>query len=297
MTMDYVVAGHRFRLIIPDCRADEFDLSQYAPFISENEGGEPIFTLEVVDYVSEEGASLVYDQKAEEGETKISLWQTAEGFLFKMAPTSEHPESGLLLMSEDWSRGYLQVLESGQALFALNNSLMLQYAFRTADLGTLEVHASVVVNDGKAYLFMAKSGTGKSTHSRMWHKAIPGTRLLNDDNPIVRLLPDGQVIAYGSPWSGKTPCYRNEQYPAGAFVKIVRAPANKLVRLSVFEAYALIYSSSSGFKADKRIADGLYNTISGIVTSIPSYDIECLPNEDAARVCHSGILADKGGEN
>lgn len=295
MTMDYVVAGHRFRLIIPDCRANDFDLSQYSPFVANDEGGEPIFALEVVDSVSEEGATLVYDQKAEEGETKISLWQTAEGFLFKMAPTSAYPISGLLLMSEDWSRGRLQILEPEQALFALNNSLMLQYAFRTADLGTLEVHASVVVNEGKAYLFMAKSGTGKSTHSRMWHRAIPGTRLLNDDNPIVRLLPDGQVVAYGSPWSGKTPCYRNEQYPAGAFVKIVRAPANKLVRLSVFEAYALIYSSSSGYKADKRIADGLYNTISGIVTSVPAYDIECLPDEDAAVVCHSGIIADKGG--
>lgn len=295
--MDYVVAGHRFRLIIPDCRANDFDLFQYSPFVANDEGGEPIFTLEVVDSVSEEGATLVYDQKAEEGETKISLWRTTEGLLFKMALTSAYPISGLLLMSEDWSRGRLQILEPEQALFALNNSLMLQYAFRTADLGTLEVHASVVVNEGKAYLFMAKSGTGKSTHSRMWHRAVPGTRLLNDDNPIVRLLPDGQVIAYGSPWSGKTPCYRNEQYPAGAFVKIVRAPANKLVRLSVLEAYALIYSSSSGYKADKRIADGLYETISGIVSSIPAYNIECLPDEDAAVVCHSGIIADKGGEN
>lgn len=295
--MDYVVAGHRFRLIIPDCRANEFDLSQYSPFVANDLDCEPIFTLEVVASVSEEGAALVYDQKAEEGETKISLWRTADGLLFKMAPTGAHPVSGLLLMSEDWSRGYLQVLEPEQALFTLNNSLMLQYAFRTADLGTLEVHASVVVNEGKAYLFMAKSGTGKSTHSRMWHRAVPGTRLLNDDNPIVRLLPDGNVIAYGSPWSGKTPCYRNEQYPAGAFVKIVRAPANKLVRLSVFEAYALIYSSSSGYKADKRIADGLYETISGIVTSVPAYNIECLPDEDAAVVCHSGIIADKGGEN
>ncbi len=295
--MDYVVAGHRFRLIIPDCRANEFDLSQYSPFAANDSGGDPLFTMEVVGQVSEEGASLVYDQKAEEGETKISLWRTAEGFLFKMAPTSAHPVSGLLLMSEDWSHGWLQILKPEYALFSLNNSLMLQYAFRTADLGTLEVHASVVVNEGQTYLFMAKSGTGKSTHSRMWHRAIPGTRLLNDDNPIVRLLPDGQVMAYGSPWSGKTQCYRNEQYPAGAFVKIVRAPANRLVKLSVVEAYALIYSSSSGYKADKRIADGLYATISGIVTSVPAYNIECLPDEDAAVVCHSGIIADKGGEN
>lgn len=296
MTMDYVVAGHRFRLIIPDCRTNEFDLSQYCPFIADSMDGEPIFTLEVTDRVSEEGETLVYDQKAEEGETKISLWRTSEYFLFKMSPTSDRPTSGLLLMRKDWSCGYLQILDPEESMFALNNSLMLQYALRTAGLGTLEVHASVVVNEGKAYLFMARSGTGKSTHSRMWHRAIPNTRLLNDDNPIVRLLPDGSVIAYGSPWSGKTPCYRNEQYPAGAFVKIVRAEDNKLVRLSVFEAYALIYSSSSGYKADKHIADGLYETISGIVTSIPAYSMECLPDEDAAVVCHSGILTDKEGK-
>ena len=59
---------------------------------------------------------------------------------------------------------------------------------------------------------MGKSGTGKSTHSRLWLENVPGATLLNDDNPIVRLTLVGAIV-YGSPWSGKTPCYKNESAP------------------------------------------------------------------------------------
>lgn len=289
MKSDYIVAGHRFTLSVPDGAAANLDLRQYAPFLA-NSQGDPVFTLEIVPIVECDGAELVFNQPTEPGETCLSLWKRGSEWLFKMAPTSSHPTSGVFSLSSDYTRGRLQILRPEDASFALNNSAMLQYAFRTASLGTLEVHASVVVNDGKGYLFMAKSGTGKSTHSLMWHRAIPGTRLLNDDNPIVRALPDGQVVVYGSPWSGKTPCYRNEQYSVGAFVRIVRADHNRLVPLSVFETYALLYSSSSGFKAQKSLGDALHETISECVTAVPGYNMECLPNEDAARVCYEGLM-------
>lgn len=293
MTHDFLVAEHLFRVIVPDGQAIGMD--NYAPFTA-TEGGKPLFTLEVAAGQAPElgELELVIDQGAEPGETVLSLWRRegGRGWLVKMAPSPGRKTSGLLTLDQDFKHSTLYVLRPQEADFALNNSLMLQYAFATATLGTLEMHASTVVNGGRAYLFLAKSGTGKSTHSRMWLKAIPGTHLMNDDNPVVRVYPGGRVMAYGTPWSGKTPCYRAEAFPVGAFVRIVRAPENRLERLSVVESYASVYSSSSGFKADRAMGDGLHSAISAAVQGAPSFAMHCLPDEDAARVCFAGIAGE-----
>ena len=291
MTADYQVAEHLFRVIIPD--GQTIGMDNYAPFAAP-EAGEPLFTLEVAAGEAPEfaGLELVIDQGAEPGETVLSLWRREGSWLVKMAPSPGRPISGLLALDADFKHSTLHVLRPAEAEFALNNSLMLQYAFATATLGTLEMHASTVVNAGKAYLFLAKSGTGKSTHSRMWLRAIPGTHLMNDDNPVVRTFADGRVIAYGTPWSGKTPCYRAESFPVGAFVRIERAGENRLQRLSVVESYASVYSSCSGFKADRAMGDGLHAAISAAVQGAPSFAMHCLPDEDAARVCYAGIAGE-----
>ena len=95
-------------------------------------------------------------------------------------------------------------------------------------------------------MFLGHSGTGKSTHSSLWLKYIQGTALVNDDNPVVRVLEDGEVRVYGSPWSGKTPCYRNVSYPVGAIVKLDQAPYNEIQPLKGIRAYAAVVPSISG---------------------------------------------------
>lgn len=69
----------------------------------------------------------------------------------------------------------------------------------------IAIHSSTIECEGRAVLFLGESGTGKSTHTRLWQEHIPGARLLNDDSPIIRMY-QGQATAFGSPWSGKTPC-------------------------------------------------------------------------------------------
>ena len=166
---------------------------------------------------------------------------------------------------------------------------MVLFAFATATLGTLEMHASVVANSGKAYLFLAKSGTGKSTHSRLWLENVPGTELVNDDNPVMRVSQDGKVTVYGSPWSGKTPCYRNVSFPAGALVRIRRAPENRIERLPLVQAYASLSASCSGFRAEKSIADGLHATVASVVGSVPCFVLDCLPDAQAAIICSDNV--------
>ena len=294
MTKYFKVAGHVFSLTLPDTCTLWPRLTQYDPFEVDSDAGGPLFSLELVRdaYEPDPDAELVYDAPTEDGQTVIRLSREAGGWEFDMSPDKSIPCRGHMRSTADFRSGtiMLDTRKVSDALFAINNSLMLLYAFCSAPLGTLEMHASMTGNSGKAYLFLAKSGTGKSTHSSLWLEHISGSELMNDDNPIVRVWPDGRVIAYGSPWSGKTPCYRNVEAPAGAFVRIRRSPENKITPLGLLESYALLYSSCSGFKADKTIADGLHATLEKIVTTTPCYVLDCRPDEEAARVCAAEVL-------
>lgn len=167
----------------------------------------------------------------------------------------------------------------------MDTSLMLLYALRVAQHDALLFHASTVVLQGKAYLFLGKSGTGKSTHSKLWLKHIKGASLLNDDNPVVYISEEGTPMVSGSPWSGKTPCYLNEHYPIGGVVLLHQAPKNEIRKLSIPEAYVAIRSSVSGKVWEKNIANGQHATIEKIIKRCSIYGLDCLPNENAALLC------------
>ena len=286
----FCVAGHTFSFLADEEKMSKLMLDNYAPF--EAEGGEDLFCVELVDSVDTSGKEQIYVTSPESGEQRIDLYSVDGGYLFEMSPEGNMPVTAWLRCDPSFTEGKLSTMGKFRN-FAVNNALMLMYAFRTASLGTLEMHASVTVKDGKGYLFQAKSGTGKSTHSRMWLENIPGTHLLNDDNPVVRFK-DGKTIVYGTPWSGKTPCYRNEEYPVGAFVRINRAPRNFISRMSLPEAFASVSSSSSGLRAIKGMGDGLFETISGIVQDVPCYLLDCLPDKEAAQVCCSEVTKGNG---
>lgn len=294
MTRYFKVAEHVFSLTIPDSCTLWPKLGQYDPFIVQGGDAETLFDVELVPdaFVPSADRETVYDPEVEPGETVVKLYRQGDGWSFDISPEKSIPCHAHLVSSADFRHGtlYLDTRRVSDAVFGINNSLMLLFAFRSAPLNTLELHASMVSNSGKAFLFMARSGTGKSTHSSLWLEHVPGTELMNDDNPVVRVWPDGRVIAYGSPWSGKTPCYRNVEAPVGAFVRIRRCPENKITPLSLLESYALVYSSSSGFKADRSIADGLHASIEKAVTTVPCYVLDCRPDKEAAMVSSSELL-------
>jgi hypothetical protein len=172
---------------------------------------------------------------------------------------------------------------------AIDNALMVLFALATANKGTVLFHAAVVSHKGKGYMFLGPSGTGKSTHARLWLNYIEGTSLMNDDNPVVRIGDDGLAVVYGSPWSGKTPCYRNVSYPIGAIVQLSQAPHNAIRPLRPLQAYAALMPSISGKRWDKRIAEGLHETENMLAGQVDMWHLECLPDEDAARTCYQAV--------
>ena len=226
----------------------------------------------------------------DEGFPRITIGKTPSGnWFFTMAPLHNAPTSGKCVCSEDFSKARFQIIEPRQAAFSINNVMMLLYALRTSTLGCLEVHASVIMKEGRAVAFLGKSGTGKSTHTRLWLKNIPETELLNDDNPIIRAHKDGRVMIYGSPWSGKTPCYKQIAVPLAGVVRLSQAPFNKITRLSVVQSYACLYPSVSAYRPERKVADGLHDTIAKVAYGVPCFHLECLPDAEAAMLSFKSI--------
>lgn len=172
--------------------------------------------------------------------------------------------------------------------YGLQNALMMTFAFATADRDTLLMHSSVVRKDGYAYLFLGVSGTGKSTHTAHWMEYLDGCDLINDDNPVVRVI-DKKVTVFGSPWSGKTPCYRNVQAPVGAFVQLRQAPYNKIERMDTVGAFASLLSSCSVMKWDKRIYGGIVAGVTHMMEAAPTYLLHNLPDREAVDLCYEHI--------
>lgn len=172
--------------------------------------------------------------------------------------------------------------------FGLNNALMLIFAFAGSFQQVLLIHASLVRHKGYGYAFTAKSGTGKSTHVSLWLRHIPDCDLMNDDNPIIRII-DGKPYIFGSPWSGKTPCYRNVKAKLGAISRIDRAQQNSVDKLNPIEAFASLLPSCSSMKWDKDIFNNICDTITKVIETTGIYTVHCLPNKQAAIVCHQVI--------
>lgn len=196
----------------------------------------------------------------------------------------------LMQASHDFRRcrAHLCADTHSRQAYGLNNAVMMAYAFSTAPYGTLLVHASVIRCDGRAYMMTAPSGTGKSTHTRLWYDHIPGCDLMNDDNPVLRIV-DGEPVVYGSPWSGKTPCYRNISAPLGAVVRIQQRPANSIRRLNPVEALVALLPAMSSMKWDKRVYGGVYDTVTRLIGLRAVYELGCLPNAEAALLCHDTV--------
>lgn len=294
ITKTYKVAGHIFSLILPDSQKLWEALQQaYSPFEISSSDGE-LFSIELVDGLPEGDRQCVYDVPTEDGETVVKLYkQSGEDWYFETAPDHNQPISARIWADKNFKRAKLMLSTRlvRDAVFGINNAAMLLFAFASAFHGTIEMHASVIENGGKAYLFLGKSGTGKSTHSRLWLENIPGSELMNDDNPAVRVWPDGRIICYGTPWSGKTPCYKNIEAPVGAYLQLKQAPENKIRKMSVLESYSSLYSSISGMKDDAcPMADALNDTLDKILTSIPCYHLDCLPDAAAAQLSSGTII-------
>lgn len=286
----YSVAGHSFSISLPDGFEKEGFLEAYSPFAEcLSEPAEIALDIQFVDNLKSVSDGTLVDVYNDEAPYFWLFEKPASGGWYFGFSNSKRRVACLLMVENGFDAGYLYLRKEASyedIEFAVSNSMMLLYAFRNVEHGVLLTHASVVVVDGEGYMFLGKSGTGKSTHSRLWMENIPGAMLLNDDNPILKIV-DGVVMVYGSPWSGKTHCYKNMAFPLKAVVRLSQAGYNKIVELPLISAYASLLSSCSSMRWDRHSLNCLYPNVEAVVKKVKGWHLECLPDADAALICHS----------
>jgi len=160
------------------------------------------------------------------------------------------------------------------------------FARKVLDCGGYYLHSSAVILDGKAYLFSATSGTGKSTHTEKWCRLF-GARYLNDDKPILRFC-DGKWMAFGTPWSGKHDLSVNEGVPVGGIACLRRGTENTIAPMAAEKAVPFLMSQSVYRLKQEQVEKKLI-LLDQLLRQVPVWELYCRNDDDAAYVSHAAM--------
>ncbi len=169
-----------------------------------------------------------------------------------------------------------------------NNAIHALLSEKMAEHSVLLMHGSALCMDGEAYIFTAPSGTGKSTHARLWREVF-GERvwMINDDKPMLRIGEDGTTV-FGTPWNGKHRLGRNAGAPLKAIVRLGRDEKNHIEPLDKADAFLLLlrqaYSSS-----DPAVTARILAMEKRLLDTAAFYTLGCNREPDAARVAWEGM--------
>lgn len=297
MIEQYIVAQNAFTISVTDRVAAWEAISPRFRKFAVASVEKPVLEtdIQVMSFPEEKGEIIYNPGDAVVGVISARAYRLQDGcFVMEFYHATDHKTRVMMKMNPDFNRAGIILSPENKPEDGnfLAHALMIAFMLATCQNGTLLIHSSVVMYDGNAYLFQGKSGTGKSTHAALWLQNIPGAELLNDDNPVIRFSADGTAMVYGSPWSGKTPCYRNLCFPIGSFVRIVQSPENKMHRLTPLKAYASLTVSVSflPFLSD-RMREMRHVTIERLAVNIPCFEMQCRPDADAALTCRNKLLS------
>lgn len=282
----YTVGGFCFSVEIPAEQDVLTLLPSFASFTGRKADSEVIFTMVSGDIADVNGMKPIEKNSDDIGD--YTLYSGGDGYLVEIS----HPGTGVrhrMHMDRKFTSAKADInWKDRYAGCVLSSMLRIMFSMSAIYHRAFSIHASAVVKDGKAYLFTGKSGTGKSTHSSLWIRHIPGCILLNDDDPMIR-LEDGEAIAYGTPWSGKTPCYRNERYGTGGIVRLFQATHNRFIRKHDVEAFSCMLPGCSVIDTDRELFDTLCDTLAEVAGKVQAGILECRPDREAALICFEGI--------
>lgn len=201
---------------------------------------------------------------------------------------AENEEPKFLIMATDEDLAYEQAQdEEFQYLkpYLEFVALYRQFSEKALDFGVVLCHGSVVEMDGKAFMFTAPSGTGKSTHARMWRETF-GDRvvMINDDKPLLKFTEDG-VYAYGTPWDGKHHLSTNKCAKLAGICFLYQAEENCIRKIEAEESVALLMNQIYR----PRDVEDLMKTIDyadRLISDVPMYSMGCTISQEAAKMAY-----------
>ena len=291
-THDYMIASRRLRLVGEASDLVAMGLRGFAPFEVPVEG-DPLLTVRtgcVIEW-DDALAELLTEFDFEQERALCSFARDDKHWILRIA--SDRDPAHIFLYDRHGGSVQCNAGMVGTNLSFVRFGLWFVLNIAMATRLTAAVHSSAIVKDSQVVIFLGESGTGKSTHTRLWRESIDGATLLNDDSPFVA-VEDGRAVVYGSPWSGKTPCYRAERYPLQAIVRLSQAPHNRMRRLKGVEAIgALLPSLPPAFAFDDELQEHMLTLLSAVLRGVKVYHLECLPNGEAAQLSYHTIFGNE----
>ncbi len=176
-----------------------------------------------------------------------------------------------------WSDEYLEEL-----------AVYRRIAERMPVYDTFLFHGSAVSVDGRGYLFTAKSGTGKSTHARLWQRLL-GDRFVyvNDDKPLIRITPEAALV-YGTPYDGKHQLSSNLSVPLAAVCFLRRGTENVIGQIGVRAAFPQLLQQVYSPRDPAAMARTV-SLLQALTQRVKFYELSCNMDPEAARVAFEGM--------
>lgn len=291
MTFEYYfrVADFVFEVSIPSEQDVDILLPSFKPFrCNKDTWGERIFSFTVspVCIPPAEESACMLDETSDMG--RVRLFRLDGGYRVAICHVSGGPMHHMHAEPDFSSVTASICWDDPHAGNVLCSMLRITYSQAILRYNAISVHASAVYLDGHAYLFMGKSGTGKSTHSALWMKYMEECCLLNDDNPTVRIK-DNTAIAYGTPWSGKTSCYKDLCFPVAGMVRLRQAAVNRFLLQKDVEAFITLLPGCSVIHRDRNLHHELCNILVWLSGHVTIGVLDCLPDREAALLCLNEI--------
>ena len=229
----------------------------------------------------------------------ITLGHPESRWFFEEYISGETPAFCVAATEQDlnYEREYVDDINRGDAGEAIVfsdqtlevNAILRRIASRLPEYDTVLFHGSAVASGGRAYVFAARSGVGKTTHTRLWLEQNPEAYVLNGDKPFLKLLPGGGVLACGGPWKGKEKLGRNESLPLEAICLLERSATNHITVLEPKEAVdSLIRQTNMPKDPVGKIRT--LQLLDRISSEVRLYRLGCNMNPEAARVSMSAMI-------
>ncbi len=293
---NFRVADFLFTLRLPDGMNAESLLPSFRPFrVADAADGQRLFTFTALppcDMPCDLPTRLIEETDNDMGH--LRLFAIPDGYLVQI---DHRGYAHRMIADADFSsiRAYL-CPDDKNAGHALSSLVRIAFAQSILLHDGVSIHAAAVFRHGRAYLFMGRSGTGKSTHASLWIRHLPDTQLLNDDNPTVRII-DNRAVVYGTPWSGKTPCYKNLRFPIGGMVRLQQSTTNLFTVQEDVNAFIAIYPGCSIISENERLRNRLYDTISHLAGIVAVGIMDCRPDKEAALMCSDALTSNSHFNN
>ncbi|MFZ3102545.1 MAG: hypothetical protein WA131_08360 [Desulfitobacteriaceae bacterium] len=147
------------------------------------------------------------------------------------------------------------------------------------------IHSSALKYEDKAIIFSAPSGTGKSTHTKLWQKHMNNVKILNDDSPAVCIIEDKPYI-FGTPWSGSSLINSNDSAPLEAIVILEQAQNNRIHRIKDQEAILRLLPRVFLPYFDQTLMDKSISIFEKIISAVPVYLLQCRPDKEAMEMVY-----------